>query len=473
MNDDKDMDKQGAQASGKQEQTAPPTAEKAAPGAQNAYYWPQPWGGYYAYGPYGPYYYIPPQPQKPQAAPEGKKKKTGTVLGIVAGMVLCAFLGAFLSVSLIYPLLQQYDGFEEYWPEESQPGGQTDETGGSTAKEDQYTPEEEVTEIGGEAPVIANATNPVPEIAAALENSVVGVNAKALYEGELTTYSRGTGFVIHTDGYILTNYHVIEEGTSYSVTLQDGTEYDALYVGGDASLDIVVLKIDVAGLQAVAIGDSSATRVGELAIAMGNPSGAGENLVGTVTVGYVSAVDRELVFNGTTQTFIQTDAALNPGNSGGPLVNDKGEVIGVVTLKSLISSVDSSGAAINAEGIGFAIPINIAAETALDIINNGSVRRPGIGIQYQSITAEQAAQQSIPVGKRVYSFMENSPAKSAGLEVGDVIIKCDGQEIGESDLLVETIQNSAVGDEVVLTVWRNGAEIDYTVVIGDLNHMLE
>lgn len=443
-----------------------PYAAQANMGAQ------QPWAGYYPY--YWPYYYMPsqaqqvpqPSPAKPLAA--GKKAKAPLIIAFVAMIVLSVFLGAFLSVYVVYPWLKSHDGTA--FPDETPSEEVTDYS--TTPKEDEYSPNEKITSIGGAAPIITDAASPVPEIAAALSKSVVGVNAKVLYNGELITYSRGTGFVIQEDGYIITNYHVVAAGKTYTVTTQDGAEYDALYVGGDVSLDIVVLKVDIPGLKALALGDSSVTRVGELAIAMGNPSGAGENLVGSVTVGYVSAINRELVFNGTTQTFIQTDAALNPGNSGGPLVNNKGEVVGVVTLKSLVSSVDSSGAAINAEGIGFAIPIDIAAGTALDIINNGSVKRPGIGIQYRSLTTAEAAEANIPVGKKIYSFMNGSPAQAAGLKVDDIIIKCNGEEIGEGTLLVDIISNSTVGDHIVLTVWRGGQEIDYTVVIGNLNEML-
>ena len=136
-------------------------------------------------------------------------------------------------------------------------------------------------------------------------------------------------------------------------------------MGVDESIDIAVIKIEAKGLSAIKIGNSSETMVGERAIAIGNPKGAGTNLTGTVTVGYISAVNREILFNDTRQKFIQTDAALNPGNSGGPLVNEKGEVIGIVTLKSLVSTVEVDGTSINAEGIGFAIPIDTAMNLSL------------------------------------------------------------------------------------------------------------
>ena len=172
------------------------------------------------------------------------------------------------------------------------------------------------------------------------------------------------------------------------------------------------------------------------------------------------------------QEFLQIDAAVNPGNSGGPLVNSKGEVIGIVTLKSLISSYDEYGNPINSEGLGFAIPIDAAKEIALRIINGGSIQRPGIGILYVELSAEEAARQQLPQGKMIQEFMSGSPAEKAGLELGDVIIKCNGVSLIEQDILVETIQAAEPGETIELTVWREGKELDFSVVVGDMNHMV-
>lgn len=211
-------------------------------------------------------------------------------------------------------------------------------------KEDDYAPDTGITSIGGEMPIITDTANPVPEIAEQLSESVVGINAYIEEAGEQVLHSRGTGFVIHENGYILTNYHVVVEGSSYTISV-DGSEQEveAKYVGGDATMDLAVLKVENTSLKAVALGSSAATKVGEMAIAVGNPAGADANLTGSVTVGYVSYVGRKLSYNGTLQEFLQIDAAVNPGNSGGPLLNNRGEVIGIVTLKSLFLLMMSMG----------------------------------------------------------------------------------------------------------------------------------
>ncbi len=189
-------------------------------------------------------------------------------------------------------------------------------------------------------------------------------------------------------------------------------------------------------------------------------------------MGYVSAMNRELMFNNMRQKFIQMDAAINPGNSGGPLFNSKGEVIGVVTLKSLISSTDANGTTINTEGIGFAIPINSAIDAARQIISSGSVQRTGIGIRYSEITAQTAEANNLVPGNMVATFMGGSTAKEAGLEVGDIIIRCEGQDITQVNMS-DLIAAKEIGDSVTVTVWRNGQELDFTIKIGDVNKMTD
>ncbi len=217
------------------------------------------------------------------------------------------------------------------------------------------------------------------------------------------------------------------------------------------------------------IADSSKVIVGERAIAIGNPAGAGAYLTGTVTVGYVSAVERELLFNDTYQRFIQTDVALNPGNSGGPLLNDKGELIGIVTLKSLVSSVAEDGTIIDTEGIGFAIPINSAMETAGKIILSGDIERPGLGVMVQEITEEMAKENDLHAGVLIQSFIEGSLAESAGLQVNDIICGFDGREIKTMDELSAELGNRYVGDKITLKVWRAGEYLEFDIVLSDLN----
>ncbi|MBQ9941720.1 MAG: trypsin-like peptidase domain-containing protein, partial [Christensenellaceae bacterium] len=333
------------------------------------------------------------------------------------------------------------------------------------------TAEGEDVEIGGEDMTIENWYNPVPEIAENLEDSVVGIEANSYEMGQLVSSSRGTGFIISKEGYILTNYHVASDSQELIVTLHNGVRCEAEYLGGDSTQDVAVIKIEQDGLKAVSIGKSADTKVGELVVAIGNPSGAGENLVGSVTVGYVSAVDRELLFNGSRQKFIQTDAAINPGNSGGPLVNSKGQVIGMVTLKSLVSSMDANGESIDAEGIGFAIPIDAAVDTAEKIIEGGSIKKPGIGVWYGTMTEEEREAQGLPDGLLVQGFMEGSPAEAAGMRVGDVIVACDGQRLEQGADLADIISRKQIGDTVTLTVWRSGNELDITITLVDINSM--
>lgn len=404
----------------------------------------------------------------PETQPH-KKRRGWTVVAIIAGVLASMMIGCLLSMSFLIPTLRERleEGSPYTWEEW---GTEQDEP---IIKKDDYAPNPEITSIGGEAPVIANEANPVPEIAEQISESVVGVNAYVEEDGEFMLYSRGTGFVIHESGYILTNYHVVVEGSNYTISVEGNEqELEAKYVGGDATMDLAVLKVDHISMKAVALGSSAETKVGEMAIAMGNPAGADANLTGSVTVGYVSYVGRKLSYNGTLQEFLQIDAAVNPGNSGGPLVNSKGEVIGIVTLKSLISSYDEYGNPINSEGLGFAIPVDAAKEIALRIINGGSIQRPGIGILYVELSAEEAAQQQLPQGKMIQEFMSGSPAEKAGLELGDVIIKCNGVSLIEQDILVETIQAAEPGETIELTVWREGKELDFSVVVGDMNHMV-
>lgn len=209
-----------------------------------------------------------------------KNSKTGLVIGIIAGVVGSVMLGAAVMGAILYPVISNlrenpsssYDQDQTPAPSQSQGSAQGGE-GDADA------------EIGGSAPVITDYSNPIPEIAESALQSVVGVTALQQQGGQLLASSRGTGFVISSSGYIMTNYHVISGGAQFIVTDHDGTEYEATFVGGDESLDVAVLKID-ANLPALALGNSDDTRVGELVVAIGDPAGAGQNLTGTVTVGY-------------------------------------------------------------------------------------------------------------------------------------------------------------------------------------------
>ncbi|MBR4079145.1 MAG: trypsin-like peptidase domain-containing protein, partial [Christensenellaceae bacterium] len=331
--------------------------------------------------------------------------------------------------------------------------------------------------IGGNAPTITDYVNPVPDIAEQLSDGVVLITTEVTTQfrdgkEQTDTISGGTGFVISEEGFIVTNNHVIEGGSSFMVTLPNKSEYSAKLVGTDTETDLAVLKIEPKEtLTVLPIGNSDKVRVGEMVIAIGNASGAGETLTGSVTVGYVSAVNREISFNGTQQAFIQTDAALNSGNSGGPLVNSKGEVVGVCTLKSLISSYTEYGESINSEGLGFAIPINKAMEKVQRIILSGSIKKPGIGLNYYQLNEEYCKEHNVPMGLLIDSFMPDSPSERAGLKVGDIIVKADGTPIEKIESISAYIGEKGIGGKVVFTVYRDGEYLDYSIDIEDVNAM--
>ncbi|MBI5190289.1 MAG: Do family serine endopeptidase [Nitrospirae bacterium] len=263
--------------------------------------------------------------------------------------------------------------------------------------------------------------------------------------------SLGSGVVISSDGYILTNNHVVANARDVRVTLPGGTVKAGEVVGGDEKTDLALIKVDASGLQAAKLGDSDSLEVGDWAVAIGNPFG----LSHTVTAGIVSAKGRELGA-GPYDDFIQTDASINPGNSGGPLFNTCGEVVGINT-------------AINpaAQGIGFAIPINIAKIVAADLKAEGRVVRGWLGAGAQAITPElaDAFHMKEPRGLVITSVEKGSPAAEAGLHIGDVVLSFAGREITHSSELPWLVASSKVGSKLPITVLRDGQEARLEVVI--------
>ena len=303
------------------------------------------------------------------------------------------------------------------------------------------------------------------EVYTANVNSVVGITADITttnYWGYQTSgAASGSGFVLTDDGYILTNYHVIEDANAVSVTTFDNTSYKARVVGYDAGNDIAVLKIDAKDLQPVVLGDSSTLTVGETVAAIGNPLG---ELTFSLTHGVVSALDREITLSsGKTMTLIQTDTAINSGNSGGPLFNLYGEVVGITNAKF---SSSSSGASI--DNIGFAIPINQVKNLVSSIIVNGYVIKPYLGVSVTTVSAE-AQTYGIPQGAAVKQINEDSPAEEAGLKENDIITQVDGDEISSSSDLVNKIASYAPGTKVTLSVYRQGEpqELAIHVTLGE------
>jgi serine protease Do len=274
-------------------------------------------------------------------------------------------------------------------------------------------------------------------------------------QGPRLRRGQGTGFLISRDGYILTNNHVVDGATSVTVRLFDKRQFDAQIVGRDPATDVAVIKIDATNLPAVSLGNSDSVRVGEWVLAIGNP--LGEQFSFTVTAGIVSAKGRLL--QGLRQSdysimdFIQTDAVINPGNSGGPLVNVRGQVVGI---NSAIASENGFY-----QGYGFAIPVNLARVVSNQLIADGRVRRSILGIRIDDATEEDAAYAGLDEvrGVLVVDFsLENSPAKAAGLQVGDLIVELDGQPVQYVAQLQQTVGFKRPGETVRVTVVRRGGE---------------
>jgi serine protease Do len=300
---------------------------------------------------------------------------------------------------------------------------------------------------------------------AANVNSVVSINCSSattnFFGQTVESASSGSGFIITTDGYIVTNHHVIADASSVKVTLYDGDTYDATVIGSDSDYDIAVLKIDAAGLQAVTLGDSDTLNVGDHVLAIGNPLG---ELTFSMSGGMVSCVNRAINVDGTPFNMIQTDTSINPGNSGGPLVNQYGEVIGIVSAK--YSSGTTSG---GVEGLGFAIPINDVAAMIQDIMTNGYVTNKAyLGITGGTMN-ESLAQQyryDITTGVLVYSMDENGAADKAGFQRGDVITKVDDTKIASMQDLTAAKKNYSAGDTSTFTIYRDGKTQEIEVTWG-------
>lgn len=288
-----------------------------------------------------------------------------------------------------------------------------------------------------------------------------------------TSAASGSGFVITADGYIVTNYHVIEDAVkdssvSITVSFHDGSSYPATLVGGEEDNDVAVLKIEASGLQTVTLGDSDQLKVGQAVMAIGNPLG---ELTYSLTDGLISALDR-LITTGsgndsTTMNMLQTNCAINPGNSGGPLFNSYGEVIGITTAKY---STSSSGT--NVEGLGFAIPINDAIKVAQDLLENGYVTgRPYMGITYLAVTdAQTAAQLGVNAyGIYVVDVVSGGPADKAGLKAGDRIVSIDNTEVAQKTDLGTLMQEHSAGDTLSITVARDGQMQTVSLTLGEKN----
>ena len=323
-------------------------------------------------------------------------------------------------------------------------------------------------ELGAKGDLYIKSDNPVVEIAEKVGPAVVGITKKSdvlvqdffFDERVIEQEGYGSGIVVSKDGYIITNYHVIADAKELYVILQGGKKIKSKLIGGDKRSDVAVVKVDEPNLTVAPIGDSSKVKLGELAVAIGNP--LGHDLAGTVTAGIISGVNRNLQIDNRTLNLIQTDAAISPGNSGGALVNSKGEVIGMNTVK--ITGQDSG-----AEGLGFAIPSNDFISIAKELIKKGRIERPGLEVEVGEINAEYAKELGYPRGLLVRRVVPDGPAGKAGIQPGDVIIGADGKDIKTIKELTDILAKHKVGDVIKVKLWRDGNEFVAPVKLSQLS----
>lgn len=287
--------------------------------------------------------------------------------------------------------------------------------------------------------------------------SVVGIKS---FDGKSSdSYSWGSGIVVSSDGYILTNTHVIDEGERATVQLYDGTTCAAKLVAADSQSDVAILKIAKTGLTPAVFASSKNIRTGDAVCAIGNPLSPDYSL--TMTSGIISATSREISYNGAVMKLLQTDTSINEGNSGGPLFNDRGQVIGITNMK-IVSSFS------NIEGIGFAIPSDTLQSIVAALMNDGAVYgRSTIGVTVGPISEDIADYYDIPVGLYVSEVLDNSDAKKQGIKKGDIITKVNGKDAHSTSDIAEEKSKLDIGDTIDFTVWRSGSTFDVTVKIMD------
>lgn len=309
----------------------------------------------------------------------------------------------------------------------------------------------------------SQASYAVQDVAAAVADSVVEITTEVVttnsFFGQYISTGAGSGVIFTTDGYIITNHHVIDSANKISVTLRNGKSYSAQIVGDDPKTDLALLKIEETGLTpAVLIADSDSLKVGQTAIAIGNPLG---QLGGTVTSGIVSALGREIEVEGETMTLLQTSAAINPGNSGGGLFDDKGNLIGIVNAKSGGSNI---------EGLGFAIPANTVRKTIGDLMEYGYVKgRASLGLTY--VTVDNLATAWLygydDYGVFISKVDMQSDAYAAGLQAGDMIVSINGAQIETEDDIQAQTKNLQVGDTVNMVIRRNGRDYKVDITLSE------
>lgn len=305
---------------------------------------------------------------------------------------------------------------------------------------------------------IESTTSPVVPIAKKVTPAVVAISISATVQdffGRSVQQGTGSGFIIDKQGHIVTNNHVVENAEQITVILSTGKQLPAKVVGRDPQTDLAVIQVTEKNLPVVELGDSSKLQVGELSVAIGSPYGT--EYAGTVTQGIISGLNRKIDVGDRTMNLIQTDAAINPGNSGGALVNNKGQVIGINTLK-LVQS--------NFESMGFAIPINEAKPIIDQLIRQGKIVRPILGIAGETVTKEISDNYDVPTGVLVRQVQPGTGAAKAGVNSGDIVTKIEGKRVESIEDLIRIIQGHKVGDKINIEVYNKvGRTKTYSVTL--------
>ena len=385
---------------------------------------------------------------------QNKSKKRVPVYAFVAAIVLTAAVSVTGSIYIPKAI--------DYIKEERLIASVIDEKGDGEKKAGAKVVAKAIADKDG------NEALTTPEIVDMVGPAVVGIVSKSTatygyygffgFETPQEQSSSGSGVIISSDGYIVTNNHVIENANEVKVILNTNENYTAKVIGKDSRTDLAVLKIDASELPFAKMGESSQLRVGDTAIAIGNP--LGQEFAGTTTQGIISGLNRSVTIDNKQLNLIQTDAAINPGNSGGALVNAYGQLIGINTAKISSSSL---------EGLGFAIPIDEAKPIIEDLIDNGYVRgRPVIGIGGSAVTERDAeVYENLTVGVYVSSMTPDSPAYLAGIKIGDIITSCDGKKVETVEDINEIKNKKQPGDKMTVTVYRQGKKHNIELVLGE------
>lgn len=411
----------------------------------------------YANSPYemhqsAPEYQYQPAPQPPQP-PKPRKPRKPIWKGVVACLLAAVLVagGCMITAATVNARWEQRSADTEL--ELSQKIEQLEKQIGSASAS-----------TGGvqTLPNDGSALSP-SQLYASSRDSVVAISSTvqtASIYGTATGTSSGSGFIWSEDGYVVTNYHVIQDAVDVQVITYDNMEYPATVVGYDAANDIAVLKVEAQGLSAAPIGSSTQMNIGDMVAAIGNPLGT---LASTQTIGYVSGINREVTTDNATISMIQTDCAINPGNSGGPLFNMQGQVIGVTTAK--YSGTTNSGATI--EGIGFAIPIDDVVPIINDLIEYGYVTGAYMGVTAMDTDAESAAKFGLPTGAYIVSVVEGGAADKAGIQPKDIVIDLGGTTIRNRTDLTRALRNFKAGDTTTVTVIRSGKEVSLEITLDE------